>query len=271
MNNLLQRAITGSLFVSLIIGALWLGIETSFAVISIFLILGVIEYFKLFKENKTIAIHIPMAVFFSLLVFGIVTVTTLEIIPGEFLFSIFPLYFILFLTELWRKKENPLHNIGVMSFCFFYLIIPFYLMFLISTKSDHENPLAIGMFLLIWTNDTFAYLTGRFIGKTKLFERISPKKTWEGTFGGIIFTLIVAFFISKWSPDYNLTFWVIAACIIAPCSILGDLLESVFKRSLNIKDSGNILPGHGGILDRFDAAIFVVPFFYCWVMIYNYL
>jgi phosphatidate cytidylyltransferase len=271
MNNLLQRAITGSIFVALIIGGLWVGTETAFTVITLFFILGVIEYFKLFKENKNIAINLPLAVLFNVFVFGLIVAATTGIIPGQFIFIIFPLTFLLFLTELWRKKENPLFNIGIMAFCFFYLVIPFYLMFSINLISDHANPLAIGMFLLIWTNDTFAYLTGRFLGKTKLFERISPKKTWEGTFGGIIFTLIVAYLIHLLTPDYNLQFWIIAACIIAPCSIFGDLLESVFKRSLNIKDSGNILPGHGGILDRFDAAIFVVPFFYCLVIFYDYL
>lgn len=137
--------------------------------------------------------------------------------------------------------------------------------------SSHQNPLAIGMFLLIWTNDTFAYLTGRFIGKTKLFERISPKKTWEGTIGGVVFTIGVGYLIGLWSSDYTSTFWMVSAVLIAPCAIFGDLLESLFKRSLNIKDSGNILPGHGGILDRFDATLFAVPFFYSWVMFYNFL
>jgi phosphatidate cytidylyltransferase len=156
-----------------------------------------------------------------------------------------------------------------MTFSVFYLIVPFFLVIALNRMSDHQNPLAIGMFLLIWTNDTFAYLSGRFFGRTKLFERISPKKTWEGTIGGIFFTIGVAYLISLWCNDYSLSFWIIAALIIAPCSIFGDLLESLFKRSLNIKDSGNILPGHGGILDRFDAALFAIPFFYCWVVFYS--
>ena len=270
MNNILLRALTGSVFVSLIIGALWFGQTSAILIISLFLVLGLIEYFNLFKENKIIQVSTPFSVFFNLLIFTILIGTSFDIIPEQYSALLFPLLFINFLTELWRKKENPLLNIGVMSFSIFYLVIPFYLMIAINSKSDHENPLAIGMFLLIWTNDTFAYLTGRFFGKTKLFERISPKKTWEGTFGGTIFTIIVAYLIHLWTPDYSLTFWIISACIISPCSILGDLLESVFKRSLNIKDSGNILPGHGGILDRFDAALFVVPFFYCWVTFYSY-
>ncbi len=270
MSNLVVRALTGSLFVSLIIGALWLGQTSAILIISLFLFLGLIEYINFFKENKIIQISKPLSISFILFIYILLIGISFGNIPEHFSALIFPIIFILFLTELWRKKENPLLNIGVMSFSIFYLVIPFYLMIAINSKSDHDNPLAIGMFLLIWTNDTFAYLSGRFFGKTKLFERISPKKTWEGTFGGILVTILVAFLIHLWTPNYSLNFWIISACIIAPCSIFGDLLESVFKRSLNIKDSGNILPGHGGILDRFDAAIFVVPFFYCWLTFYTY-
>jgi len=107
-------------------------------------------------------------------------------------------------------------------------------------------------------------------GKTKLFERISPKKTWEGTIGGIFLTLGIGVLIAYYDQNQGIVFWGIASLLIAPCAIFGDLLESLFKRSLNIKDSGSILPGHGGILDRFDAALFTIPFFYCWWTIYAY-
>ena len=103
-----------------------------------------------------------------------------------------------------------------------------------------------------------------------MFERISPKKTWEGTIGGILFTAIAAIILSQFSDArYNLLFWVISALIIAPCAIFGDLFESLIKRSLNVKDSGTILPGHGGLLDRFDAALFTVPYFFTWMIIYS--
>jgi phosphatidate cytidylyltransferase len=107
-------------------------------------------------------------------------------------------------------------------------------------------------------------------GKTKLFERISPKKTWEGTIGGLLMTILAGYIIGTFVNTDRTLFWVVSAVIIAPCAVYGDLLESLFKRSLEIKDSGNILPGHGGILDRFDAALFAIPFFYCWTMIYAY-
>ena len=126
------------------------------------------------------------------------------------------------------------------------------------------------MFLLIWTNDTFAYLSGRVFGKTKLIERISPNKTWEGTIGGIIFTLIVGFCLGLQNGGLNMDFWFISAIIIAPSAIVGDLIESLFKRNLNIKDSGTILPGHGGILDRLDSIIFVIPFINLFYLILRY-
>jgi phosphatidate cytidylyltransferase len=140
----------------------------------------------------------------------------------------------------------------------------------LNLRNESDLPNVVGMYILIWTNDTFAYLTGRMFGKTKLFERISPKKTWEGTIGGVFVTLIFGFIIGAFINKGEELFWIISAMIIAPCAIYGDLLESLFKRSLNIKDSGTILPGHGGILDRFDAALFAIPFFYCWAMIYAY-
>lgn len=269
MNNTLLRALTGSVFVFLIVGALWLGIGSTLLVMSLFLILGLNEFFNLFKDNKIIQPAVELSIVGNLIIFGILIGTGLEVIPGKSFALIFPILFILFLSELWRKKENPILNIGLIAFSVFYLVIPFFLIISLTQMSDHNSPLAIGMFLLIWTNDTFAYLTGRILGKTKLFERISPKKTWEGTIGGILFTVLVAYLLGLWNADYPPFFWIVAAFIISPCSIFGDLLESLFKRSLNIKDSGNILPGHGGILDRFDAALFAIPFFYCWVLFYS--
>lgn len=271
MNNLLLRAITGSLFVGLIVGALWYDkIYPTLIVMSLFFILGVIEFFNLFREKKSIDISFFTAILTIISLYGLVICSLSEIIPWPFLYLTIPLVFLLFLTELWRKKENPMNNIGIYAFSIFYLVLPFIMIIHLYLLSDQLEPLAIGMFLLIWTNDTFAYLTGRFLGKTKLFERISPKKTWEGTIGGVLFTITVAFFIGQFCQLYDSFFWMVAACIVAPSAIFGDLLESLFKRSLNIKDSGTILPGHGGILDRFDATLFTVPFFYCWTMFYSY-
>ena len=113
-------------------------------------------------------------------------------------------------------------------------------------------------FLLVWVNDTFAYLSGSLFGKHKLFPRISPKKSWEGAIGGGLMTIIVGLCVSPYIEGYTIRDTAIISCIVAVFRIYGDLLESLFKRSIEIKDSGNILPGHGGILDRFDAIIFTI-------------
>lgn len=270
MSNILQRIITGTLFVGLIIGALWMGGFTSIFIMSLFLILGIVEFFNLFKTNEKIQLNTIQNSIALIVIYGIFIISSLDQKNREMIVLIFPVLFLLILSEIWRKKENPILNIGTIVLALVYLVVPFSLIILLTKESDHNNPFVISMFLLIWTNDTFAYLSGRFFGKTKLFERISPKKTWEGTIGGIVFTLIVGFFISFWGDNNDLLFWLISALIIAPTAIFGDLLESLFKRSLNIKDSGNILPGHGGILDRFDATLFTVPFFYSWFIIYHY-
>jgi phosphatidate cytidylyltransferase len=186
-----------------------------------------------------------------------------------FLFLL-PLFFIFLVSELWRNKPEPIYNISAGLLGLAYILVPFILILFLVTISTRSNLLLIGMFLLIWTNDTFAYLSGRLLGRTKLFERISPKKTWEGTFGGIVFTFLTAFLLGWRNDQQDMLFWIVSACLIVPAAITGDLLESLFKRNLAIKDSGSILPGHGGMLDRFDATLFALPFFFCWVAVYPF-
>lgn len=269
MNNILVRTISGAVFISLILVPLFLQnpIYTIFILFA-FMALGIVEYGNLFKHSSEVNIHRGLNVIFSLGISGIIVFTYWNWIPFG-LTLILPLLFIWSSTELWRKQEKPLINIGVSLYGFIYICAPLLLAMTLHLSDSNQFPLLVGMFILIWTNDTFAFLSGKFFGKTKLFERISPKKTWEGTIGGIIFTLLMAYTMSwLFDPERQL-FWIIATFFIVPASIFGDLLESLFKRSLGIKDSGNIMPGHGGILDRFDAAFFTIPFFYLWNDIYD--
>ena len=120
----------------------------------------------------------------------------------------------------------------------------------------------MGIFILIWVNDTGAYLVGVNFGKHRLFERISPKKSWEGSIGGGLATLLVAFGCAYFSQELSLILWLAVGLIVAVVGGLGDLVESLFKRSIKVKDSGSMLPGHGGILDRFDAIFIVSPVVY---------
>ncbi len=272
MNNLLLRAITGAIFAIVVLASTLWGPYAQAIVFSGFMVLGLLEFYNLFREHTIVQVSREIGVFIGLFIFILLVGYSLAWLPIISVLIIFPLFFTLILAELWRKKEHPLINISVLVFGIIYVVLPFWLTIDLNLRETENNfmPLVIGMYLLIWTNDTFAYISGKYFGKTKLFERISPKKTWEGTIGGILVTLIVGYVFGAFVNQGNELFWIVSAAFIAPCAIFGDLLESLFKRSLKIKDSGSILPGHGGILDRFDAALFAIPFFYCWAMMYEY-
>lgn len=270
MNNILVRSLTGAVFITLVLFPLfWTDISKAI-MFAFFMSLGIIEFFKFFKSSPMISVRWELGLTYSIILFGIIVMIALGQLPIAMFVALFPLLFIMFISELWRKKENPILNLGVYALGILYIVLPFILMATFAISDTNDFPLLAGMFLLIWMNDTFAFLSGKFFGKTKLFERISPKKTWEGTIGGIVFTILAGIAINFLFDKDHLLFWIVSAMIIAPCSILGDLLESLFKRNMDIKDSGNILPGHGGILDRFDATLFTVPFFLTWVAIYSY-
>lgn len=269
MNNILVRTLTGAVFISILLIPLFLQNKIwGIAAFSLFAVLGIIEFFKMFSNTNVVQLNWQASSFFAVLIYGLFICILFSWIPAIIGLTILPLLFIWMLTELWRKKEHPLVNIGINLSSIIYIVLPFLIMNDIHRNDTNLFPLLAGMFLLIWTNDTFAFLSGKFFGKTKLFERISPKKTWEGTIGGLIFTAFAAGIMGYFTTDY--TFWFISALIVAPCAIFGDLLESLFKRSLDIKDSGTILPGHGGILDRFDATLFALPFLYVWIVFYTY-
>ena len=152
-----------------------------------------------------------------------------------------------------------------------YLIIPVILITKIPQIEKNFNPkIIISIFILIWTNDTFAFLVGKSIGKRKLFERISPKKTVEGFVGGLLAAMVMGVIISIFFIDQPMANWIIIAAILSIFGTIGDLVESKFKRVANVKDSGNIMPGHGGILDRLDSIIFASPFVFLFYQILSY-
>lgn len=277
MSNLVVRSLTGGVFVAILLGSIFWNEIAATGVLSVFFLLGINEFNSLFKGHEQISLNSSVNMLFGVSIFTLLILALFNVIPSVFLLAIIPFMFIMNATELWRKEKNPIQNMAVSTFGLIYLIIPFFLMIYLNYTDQLRHgeetffPLLAGFFLLVWTNDTFAYLTGMMIGKHKLFERISPKKTWEGTIGGAIFTILVGYIISLCTVQDDTILWVIAGVVIAPFATIGDLLESQIKRSLGIKDSGNILPGHGGILDRFDAALFAIPIFAtCTYIFYNF-
>lgn len=169
-----------------------------------------------------------------------------------------------FVIELFFSSKSPFQNIAYYLAGFFYICFPFVFLDWIASgvESGYAPNRVFGLLLLVWTNDTMAYFVGSQLGKTKLFERISPKKTWEGTIGGGICTVLIAWGLSFWIKDFSTPQWLALGGVAAVFGTLGDLVESMLKRSFGVKDSGNLLPGHGGMLDRFDAFVFALPFYW---------
>jgi len=268
MNNLIQRIITGILFGVLVLGSAFLGPIYQTVIFGIFMVIGLWEYYRMCSQSELLNISMWVGMFAGITTFLILTGVQFEFIPIGSYVLVMPILFSIMVVELWKNHPQPIMNIAVTLLGIIYVVIPIYISVLLGSSSKHLLPNVVGMLFLIWTNDTMAYFIGKTWGKRKLFERISPKKTWEGTIGGLFFTLIIGFIIGTYINQGLTFFWLIAALIVGPSAILGDLIESLFKRNLAIKDSGNLLPGHGGVLDRFDAALFSIPFFYCWYILY---
>jgi phosphatidate cytidylyltransferase len=185
--------------------------------------------------------------------------------------------FLLFLFELTAKSAKPFENVAFTLLGIIYIGMPFSLLIYIASPylrafDGDGNKFVLATILMVWAGDVFAYLIGSKVGKNKMFPRISPKKTWEGTFSGITGAILVGVICSQVfdTLDFGFPFWIGLASICTVMGVLGDLVESMLKRSIGIKDSGTLLPGHGGFLDRFDAFIFVIPFVYVYVTIWFY-
>jgi len=178
---------------------------------------------------------------------------------------------VLFITELFRLRENPFSRIALTVLGLIYIALPLSLLnglFFIHFNPVPVTTLVLFYFILIWTNDTMAYITGMLLGRHPLYKAVSPKKTIEGSLGGLVFTLIGAWIISQFNTDLGLFSWLGFAVIVVVFGTLGDLIESMMKRSMQIKDSGNIMPGHGGLLDRFDAVFYSAPAIFAYLYIH---
>ena len=255
------RTLTGAIFGIVIIGSILLGSPTYGGLMSVFVIVGTLEFFRMFDSEKSLNIQKYYGIFISTFVYLLVYLIGERFIPVQWLLLLAPLFFISFIIEIYQKTENPIQNIALSLFPVFYIALPLSISSFITTLfGNGSTNILLGFFFLIWTNDSFAYLTGVSLGKHRLLERISPKKSWEGFFGGLIFSFGVGLIIGQFFQELTPFQWAVMAVIITLSGTYGDLAESMFKRSRHIKDSGKIFPGHGGVLDRFDGVILSAPF-----------
>ncbi len=267
MSETLTRAISGAVYIAVLLLACWYS-ELSFKIlIGVLLVLATVEFSKLIRFNPLVGFVLGVGLY---AIFGFFN--NLGTRPDLFIttFSVLTAFWLI--KNLFSSRSLIISNDFLKYFLFIGYIV---FSFIIITKIPFEQGAyvpkrIIGVFILIWTNDTFAYLVGKSIGKRKLLERISPKKTIEGFLGGALFTIIFSIFMAQYFLQESIWVWGTLAFIIVVFSTLGDLVESKFKRSANVKDSGNIMPGHGGILDRLDSIIFVAPFVFLFYQIINY-
>jgi phosphatidate cytidylyltransferase len=269
LSNLFTRTLTGAAIVLLIIFS---AIISRFAFTSLFLlitILGLWEFYSML-EKVDIRANKILGVVAGAFLFITNALASLGLVRAEIVFFNLLLVFFVFLFELYRNLPNPFTNVAFTFFGLVYVAVPFALINYLPNPGFvpgvYQHNIVLGFFFLIWVNESGAYLVGSTIGKTKLFERVSPNKTWEGTTGGGILCLITAWIISRFFTELYLHQWLTIGFLVVIFSTYGDLFESMFKRSIKAKDSGRILPGHGGILDRFDGVIMAIPFVFVYLL-----
>jgi len=253
------RAITAFFFVAVMLASLLLG---AYAFTVFFLLLSLLsteEFYKLVRADGlkpqslwgwilVISIYVPLGLYF------------LHDAPSEVLLICVPFFVLIIIAELYRDLKNPFHNIAYTIFGVIFAALPFCFFYALGfMDGDYSWHLPLAFLIMLWASDTGAYLFGITLGKNRLFERHSPKKSWEGFAGGLLCSLLSGFILSIYFTELPLFHWLIVSVIIVSSGTLGDLSESMLKRSLSTKDSGSFLPGHGGLLDRFDGLLLAAP------------
>ena len=273
MNETLTRSLSGLVYITILISAIFFSNDGFLFAGLMFLFAGIScwEFNNLLKINNFRAYFqlVIIAYFTYLALVGETHMSSTVFLVLAITTSITHLYLTNNLFKLKKVNERSLLK---QQLPLLYILIPFSLLTLIpSIVEDTYNPYIIfGILIIIWSNDTFAYLIGKNFGKRKLFEKVSPKKTIEGFIGGLVFGVIAALIIAYTTSSLSILHWIVLSIIISIFGTIGDLVASKFKREANIKDSSNLIPGHGGFLDRLDSLIFVSSFVYLYLQLINY-
>ncbi len=267
MSKFLVRLLSGLVFVSVLIFAI---LYSKFTFILLFFILMML---CLYEFTTMIKIKSAFPYIIGVLTFVYGNVSSIDGSASKQMtkfwgMALFLSMFSTFVSILFKKKVKVVPHLGKIFLSVIYIVIPFTLIVQIpflNSEFDYINHTILGVFILIWTNDSFAFLVGKNFGKHKLFERVSPNKTIEGFIGGMVFTFIGSYVLSHIFNTLELHNWLVIAGIVSVFGVLGDLIESMFKRNAGYKDSSNFIPGHGGFLDRFDSVIFAAPFIFIYL------
>jgi phosphatidate cytidylyltransferase len=268
--NFLTRSFTALVFGVLMIVSILSGVLYFAGLMLFVLITGMIEFYKLVlpkvSEKARIAGIVSGSVIY-ILIFSY----NLGLVPGTYFWGIPVLLFLPFLIAMSEGYSNSISTIGTTLAGITLIAVPLALFASLIPAGDKYSGIPgreflLGFLVILWVYDSAAYLVGSMIGKHKLYERLSPAKTWEGSLGGLVFGIAVAWAIAVYYIEISLLHWMAIALIIIVFGTLGDLCESMLKRNAGVKDSGKLLPGHGGILDRFDAVLMSAPVVYFYMV-----
>jgi phosphatidate cytidylyltransferase len=280
LNNFFRRTLTGAWIVIFVVGGFWLH-PVSFFLTGLVLLTGTQYEYYLMIRNTGVKPQMIPGIITGLTAYTVSTLIASGVLGMKYFLILVPIMLAIMVLELYRKQEKPFDSLAQTFFSLLYTALPFSMFPFAAFSHDgiesilpHGNiifspGIILGFFILLWTNDTGAYITGSLIGRHRLMERISPKKSWEGFFGGAVFAAFAAWLISGWLGVVDTTGWIIISVIISVAGTYGDLIESMLKRSLGVKDSGSIMPGHGGFLDRFDSTILSFPLVFLFISFFG--
>ncbi|MBX7180992.1 MAG: phosphatidate cytidylyltransferase [Bacteroidia bacterium] len=258
---------SGLIFLSIFIGSIWYGGYSFVLLFTLLAGMALKEYFSLFRNGGlSVLVYVPSVL--GALLFLVLGLEQLNMIPsGKYIGIPIALFFLFFFYEMLKNETKPIDNLSSYALGLIYVLLPliFFQWMAFYKYQEYTFQVILGHLIIIWANDTGAYGFGVTFGKHRILERISPKKSWEGAAGGLLFGLTAAYIWSQYNPILSTVNWIVVAIIIMVTGTLGDFVESMFKRHLGVKDSGSIMPGHGGMLDRFDSVLLSAPFVWAYL------